>query len=56
MQPSRWKLSVSFVEGVVISFAVHTGAWITFLSADAAWKFVGHVAGVIGLQVFFSGS
>ena len=55
MQPTKWKSPVSFVEGVATSIIAHVTAWLAILSIAAVCKFLGHVAGDVGLQILAFG-
>jgi hypothetical protein len=56
MQRCKWKIPIMFVEGIAMSIAAQVAAWVAMLSIPAAWKFIGHVAGVVWLHLLALGS
>jgi hypothetical protein len=53
MQRTIFGFLTKFLEGAAISVAMYLAGWITIVSASAAWRFLGHVAGNIALHWIF---
>jgi hypothetical protein len=51
MTQRKWECTTSFCHGLMAAVAAHLVAWSALISLPSFWQFLGHVAGVVSLEL-----